>query len=91
MPRHNRRREVEPLRSPAATASRRDDWGGETFVVRAIPGANAVKTYRCPGCDQLIPVGVPHLVAWPERDGEAADRRHWHRVCWDARERRRPT
>jgi hypothetical protein len=90
MPRHNHRREVEPLRPLGATASRRETWRGEYFVVRTVPGSNAVKAYRCPGCDQLIPVGVPHVVVWPEADGEAADRRHWHRACWDARNRRAP-
>ena len=44
-----------------------------------------MSAYRCPGCDQLIPPGVPHVVAWPE-DGDAVDeRRHWHRACWAAR------
>jgi hypothetical protein len=46
------------------------DW-----VVRAMPGAASVKTYRCPGCDQEITPG-------------AEDRRHWHRPCWDGRLRR---
>jgi hypothetical protein len=90
VPRHNRRRDVEPLRGPAASLGRRDDWRGETYAVRTVPGGNAVKPYRCPGCNQVIPVGVPHLVAWPEGDGEATDRRHWHRACWEARDRRGP-
>ena len=36
------------------------DW-----VIRLVPGAGSTKTYRCPGCDQEIPPGTAHLVAWP--------------------------
>jgi hypothetical protein len=63
--------------------------------VRPVTGAAATKAYRCPGCDQLIPPGTPHLVAWPGDDLLGADaavtsRRHWHRSCWQARAHRRP-
>lgn len=66
------------------------DW-----LVRPVTGAAATKTYRCPGCDQQIPAGVAHLVAWPAagltgQQAAVAERRHWHRACWSARERRRP-
>ncbi|MBW1601497.1 ATP/GTP-binding protein [Streptomyces sp. JJ66] len=64
-----------------------ESWRGEEWAVRRITGGGAVKPYRCPGCDQLIPPGVPHVVAWPAHsDGE--DRRHWHGPCWTARDRR---
>ena len=61
------------------------------WLVRAVPGAAALKPYRCPGCDQLIPPGTAHVVAWPVQkallSAEAVDeRRHWHTACW----RRRP-
>jgi hypothetical protein len=60
--------------------------------VRAVSGAQTTKTYRCPGCDHEIRPGTPHVVAWPASDhGSVEDRRHWHRACWDARLRRRPT
>lgn len=59
--------------------------------MRSVAGAGAVKAYRCPGCVQLIPPGTPHVVVWPAADADAADRRHWHRTCWDARERRGPS
>jgi hypothetical protein len=91
VPRHNRRRDVEPLPASNASAARRDEWQGEDYLVRTVPGASAVKQYRCPGCDQLIRVGKPHLVAWPDEVGDAGDRRHWHTACWAARDRRRPT
>jgi hypothetical protein len=61
------------------------DW-----VVRSVAGAAAGKTYRCPGCDQEIRTGAPHLVAWPADGGGLEDRRHWHTPCWNARSRRRP-
>ena len=58
----------------------------------AAPGAGTTKTYRCPGCDQEIAPGTPHLVAWPA-DGINVgidERRHWHRACWQNRLRRGP-
>jgi hypothetical protein len=71
------------------------DW-----VVRPVTGATTGKTYRCPGCDQEIRTGTPHVVTWAAyaRDSDldpwdtesAADlRRHWHTTCWRARDRRR--
>ncbi|MBA0051612.1 ATP/GTP-binding protein [Streptomyces sp. AJS327] len=63
-------------------------WRGEEWVLRQVSGHTATKRYRCPGCDQEIPPGVPHVVAWPV--GEADDRRHWHRACWNARDNRSP-
>ena len=56
------------------------DW-----VVRPVPGAAAVKTYRCPGCDQEIQPGTAHLVVWPAYTPGLAERRHWHRPCWEGR------
>ncbi|APT90415.1 hypothetical protein CSPHI_04400 [Corynebacterium sphenisci DSM 44792] len=65
---------------------------GEEFRVRDISAGQAVKWYRCPGCDQEIPPGVAHVVAWPESWGAGADdRRHWHRNCWAKRGHRGPT
>ncbi|ADG97060.1 conserved hypothetical protein [Segniliparus rotundus DSM 44985] len=65
--------------------------GEEEYVVVAVPGAKAVKAYRCPGCDHEIGVGEPHVVAWPAFDASAGERRHWHRSCWQARGRRAPS
>ncbi|MCH6162669.1 ATP/GTP-binding protein [Streptomyces marispadix] len=65
---------------------RTEEWRGEEWAVRQIGGATG-KRYRCPGCDQEIPPGVPHVVAWP-RLGGVDDRRHWHKSCWNARDRR---
>ncbi|MGK5630708.1 ATP/GTP-binding protein [Streptomyces sp. URMC 123] len=69
---------------------RTESWRGEPWVVRQIGGGAATKHYRCPGCDQEIPPGVPHVVAWPQ-EGAVDDRRHWHRACWNARDRRTTT
>ncbi|HEX5541461.1 MAG TPA: hypothetical protein VFX60_07840 [Micromonospora sp.] len=67
-------------------------WRDGEWQVRAIPGPGAVKTYRCPGCDQEIRPGVAHLVVWPaDGRGDLNDRRHWHTGCWRARDRRGPT
>jgi hypothetical protein len=67
-------------------------WRGVEYRVRAVSGAATAASgpYRCPGCDQLLPAGVGHLVAWPADDLEASDRRHWHTTCWNARDRRSP-
>lgn len=67
-----------------------EEWAGEEWAVRPLAASQAAKVYRCPGCDLEIGVGVPHVVAWPLHTG-VGERRHWHRVCWDARERRAPT
>lgn len=61
-------------------------WRGEDWVVRPAKGYTG-KRYRCPGCDQEIPPGVGHVVAWPQSGG-VDDRRHWHGSCWNARDRR---
>lgn len=65
-----------------------ENWEGEDWNVRHVAGASAQgKSYRCPGCDQMIPDGVPHVVAWPDHGG-VDDRRHWHKACWNAKDRR---
>ena len=92
MGRKNRRREDESRPLGPAYASRTvevhpdGDW-----IVQRISGAGATKSYRCPGCDQEIRPGVPHVVAWSaDRSAGEEDRRHWHTPCWNARGRRAP-
>jgi hypothetical protein len=91
-PRRNNPRRGTPRTEPAERplggghAERTEEFRGEEWRVRAVAGAGG-KRYRCPGCDQEIPPGVGHLVAWPEFGG-VDDRRHWHTACWNARERR---
>jgi hypothetical protein len=61
-------------------------------MVRQVPGSQATKVYRCPGCDHEIQPGIAHVVAWPAAEhGSVADRRHWHVGCWSARGHRKPT
>ena len=56
--------------------------------VRLVHPFQAVKTYTCPGCNQEIPRRIGHFVVVPR---DAPDlRRHWHKTCWEFRERRRP-
>ena len=97
MPRQNRRRRdddgdsADGMRPATVLGERHEDWRGEVYVVRGVTSAGAVKPYRCPGCEQLILAGRPHLVVWPAEDADADDRRHWHRACWSARDRRSPS
>lgn len=76
-----------PLGSHHPTAVTRRD--GE-WLVRGIAAGSSTKVYRCPGCDQLIAAGLPHVVVWPRvaslgSSSEIEERRHWHRSCWDRR------
>ncbi len=89
---HRRAPLTAPAPRPVGWASAESADDGE-WLVRAVPGAAAVKAYRCPGCDQVIPPGTAHVVAWPADAPPGvgpAERRHWHRSCWQARSRRRP-
>jgi hypothetical protein len=81
---------VRPLRTDPVEEADDGDW-----VVRFIAGGRSEKDYRCPGCNQEIRAGQPHLVTWPADGGYTAvdgpdDRRHWHRPCWQNRTHRLP-
>ncbi len=54
--------------------------------VRHVQPYQAVKTYRCPGCDHEIRPGEGHEVVVPR--GVPQARRHWHSGCWHRAERR---
>ena len=63
------------------------DWAqAEGSVVRAA-SVGTGKAYRCPGCEQLIRPGTPHLVVVEE--GDIGGRRHWHTPCWRTEVRKR--
>lgn len=71
-----------------------EDAADGSWTVQRVGGSD--RTFRCPGCDQEIAVGTPHVVAWRAdglfgADAALADRRHWHTACWAARHRRGPT
>ena len=59
---------------------------GQEWTVQRLRSSD--KQYRCPGCNQMIDAGTPHVVAWGNDSlfgAEAAlsERRHWHSACWD--------
>ena len=101
MPRRSGRNGSRPAgRDPFRRLDPVEEAADGDWVVRRLTGAASGKDYRCPGCDQEIRPGTPHLVTWPAytRDSDldpwdtdsAADlRRHWHTACWAARDRRR--
>ncbi|MEO7236489.1 MAG: hypothetical protein ABIW80_14100 [Lapillicoccus sp.] len=90
VPRANRRRRDEPAdlsRLGGGTATAR--YAGHLWTVRSVTGATATRAYLCPGCQQGIEPGVPHVVVWPaEGVGGLGDRRHWHTGCWQRRDAR---
>jgi hypothetical protein len=94
MARRNRRRPDDgpEIRDPRVFSTRRvEEHPDGEWVVQRITGSSSVKSYRCPGCDQLIPPATPHVVAWPfEDDKSQEERRHWHTACWGKRDRRSP-
>ncbi|MBM9433475.1 hypothetical protein [Flaviflexus equikiangi] len=82
-----------PLNIDRATGGVRRETGpgGRIFQVRSIP--SGAKEYRCPGCQQIIRIGTPHVVAWTEDtlwgpEVGIENRRHWHSACWRARDTR---
>jgi hypothetical protein len=86
--RHRSAREREgppsPSERPLGVAP---EWAGVDGVrVQAVMGEKG-KTYRCPGCNQEIKPGTPHLVVINFDDLEG--RRHWHTPCWRQELRRR--
>lgn len=66
-------------------------WAGQVWAVRQVTPASTGRRYRCPGCQHEVGADVAHTVVWPVDGMQQVDnRRHWHTVCWAARERRRP-
>jgi hypothetical protein len=55
-------------------------------TVRHVQPYEAVKAYRCPGCDHEIPPGLGHEVVVPTSEPDL--RRHWHTGCWFKEQRR---
>ncbi|MDO5286198.1 MAG: hypothetical protein Q4G45_05180 [Actinomycetia bacterium] len=81
---------LRPPRPLGAGYARAAEKADGSWVVRSVPGARALKTYTCPGCQNPIGVGVPHIVAWPSQvqwwaQSGVAERRHWHQGCWERR------
>jgi hypothetical protein len=89
------RSQAEPLDAGRSLAGmqRHEDHADGGWIVRQVSGASSGRAYRCPGCQQEVPAGTPHVVAWPADAvvGEGLEqRRHWHTPCWRSRDRRRP-
>lgn len=62
--------------------------GGDTRDYQVQIVTSSKKSYTCPRCHRLIPIGQEHVVAWTSDHlfGEAAgvaERRHWHMGCWN--------
>ncbi|WP_264885496.1 ATP/GTP-binding protein [Dietzia sp. NCCP-2495] len=90
MPRRHRRAERPgPLPDRVGLGSARVESGPagdpDQYHVRRIATSRATKDYRCPGCDQIVRSGTPHIAAWPDRPGGEDERRHWHSGCWSGR------
>ncbi len=69
-------------------ATRTEEHGGTTVEVRPVQPYQATKPYACPGCHGTVAAGTGHLVVVPVAAPQ--DRRHWHRSCWEQRDRRGP-
>ena len=74
--------DLDRARGGRSIASR----GGEDWTVQRIRSGD--KAYRCPGCNQMITAGTPHVVAWANdsmfgAEAALAQRRHWHNNCWE--------
>jgi len=55
-----------------------------TWTVQSVTGSE--KSFRCPGCQQVIGPPAAHVVALAADgllgpEAALADRRHWHRSC----------
>ena len=82
MPRKHRaaRERSLPEGPPERPTNVAPEWASaDGFTVRAVSGEKG-KAYRCPGCQQLILPGAPHLVV--VTGGDIGGRRHWHTPCW---------
>jgi hypothetical protein len=90
MPRRSRRRpdpDDTSLERLLSGWKRTEVRRGAEWTVQPVSGAQATKSYTCPGCGREVSPGVAHLVAWRADGvlGDAADlaaRRHWHTACW---------
>ena len=83
-----RRRVARPAAAPVLRTSSdaREHKSDGEWVVRTLRGSST-KEYRCPGCSQLVRVGLAHVVVWPVEkallsDAAIDERRHWHTACW---------
>lgn len=84
-------REAPGAGVPSGLAGREERYAGQTWAVRTSRPNDSGRSFLCPGCQQQIASGQAHLVVWPvEAMSGVENRRHWHTVCWQARDRRPP-
>lgn len=81
---------VRPARPLSSSHAAGVDKADGRWMTQTMPARAAIKEYRCPGCERLIPLGTPHVVVWPVVASlgfaNAVDeRRHWHTSCWNRR------
>ena len=81
-------RAPRPLSSSSHAAA--VDKADGRWMLQTMPAEAATKEYRCPGCQQLIALGTPHVVVWPQVPTLGSlravdERRHWHTSCWNRR------
>jgi hypothetical protein len=72
----------------ASTGESVEEHSDGVYIVRRLTGSGSTKPYRCPGCDQMIPLATPHVVAWKDYDEDG--RRHWHTACWAKKDKASP-
>lgn len=67
------------------------EYAGQTWAVRQVRGNDSGRSYLCPGCQQYVAAHEAHTVVWPVQGMRGMEnRRHWHRRCWQRRERWTP-
>lgn len=77
-----------PSHRPTASQVR---YAGQVWAVRQVRPNDSGRLYRCPGCQGHVGSDVAHTVVWPlDAMQTVENRRHWHSVCWAARDRRPP-
>lgn len=84
-PYHQEHQPLDVERLSRAIPTTRELSSGQSYSVRHVAGGP--KTYLCPGCHQTIEAGIAHVVAWSNdhlfgADAGLAERRHWHKGCW---------
>lgn len=85
MGRRNRREPIpEPTEIKLGSFAKVENHADGQWKVQYLTGATSVKDYTCPGCNGVISMGTPHVVAWHD-DASKDDRRHWHTACWKRR------
>lgn len=81
---------LRPARPLLTSFARTDSKHDGTWLLQQMPAGRSEKTYVCPGCQRDIPIGLQHVVVWPNTapigtSSGVDHRRHWHTICWTRR------